>query len=59
MALWNGDLYNNIREAYEWDLDDYLTEEEFIQKIKDDELFAEHGENSATIRTTMEELEWY
>ena len=28
------------KNLYEWDLDDYLTQEEFIQKIKDDEMFA-------------------
>ena len=38
--IWNGDAYKQYKRAYEWDLDDYLTEEEFIQKIKDDELFA-------------------
>ena len=36
-----------------------ITEEEFIQKIKDDELFARTWGELATIRTTMEELEWY
>lgn len=38
--IWNGDAYKQYKRAYEWDLDDYLTQEEFIQKIKDDELFA-------------------
>ena len=38
--IWNGDAYKQYKRAYEWDLDEYLTEEEFIQKIKDDELFA-------------------
>ena len=38
--IWNGDAYKQYKRAYEWDLDDYLTEEDFIQKIKDDELFA-------------------
>ena len=38
--IWNGDAYKQYKRAYEWDLDDYLTQEEFIQKIKDDEMFA-------------------
>jgi len=38
--IWNGDAYKQYKRAYEWDLDDYLSEEDFIQKIKDDELFA-------------------
>jgi len=38
--IWNGDAYKQYKRAYQWDLDDYLSEEDFIQKIKDDELFA-------------------
>ena len=38
--IWNGDAYKQYKRAYEWDLDDYLTQEDFIQKIKDDEMFA-------------------
>ena len=38
--IWNGDAYKQYKRAYEWDLDDYLTQEEFIQKIKNDEMFA-------------------
>ena len=38
--IWNGDAYKQYKRAYEWDLDDYLSEKDFIQKIKDDELFA-------------------
>ena len=38
--IWNGDAYKQYKRAYDWDLDEYLSQEEFIQKIKDDELFA-------------------
>lgn len=38
--IWNGDAYKQYKRAYEWDLDEYLSEKDFIQKIKDDELFA-------------------
>ena len=38
--IWNGDAYKVYKRAYDWDLDEYLSEQEFIQKIKDDELFA-------------------
>ena len=36
---------NNTRGFYDYDLDEYLSQEDFIQKIKDDELWQEHGEN--------------
>lgn len=38
--IWNGDAYKQYKRAYDWDLDEYLSQEDFIQKIKDDELFA-------------------
>ena len=38
--IWNGDAYKTYKRAYEWDLDEYLSEKDFIQKIKDDEMFA-------------------
>ena len=36
-------LINNIN-VYDWDLDEYLSQEDFIQKIKDDELIRTWGE---------------
>jgi len=38
--IWNGDAYKQYKRAYDYDLDEYLSEKDFIQKIKDDELFA-------------------
>ena len=48
--IWNGDVQTIQKELYEWDLDDYLTQEEFIQKIKDDEMF---GKNMGRTRTNI------
>ena len=37
--IWNGDVYKQYKRIHDWDLDEYLSQEDFIQKIKDDELF--------------------
>ena len=56
--IWNGDDINNIN-VYDWDLDEYLSQEDFIQKIKDDELFVKNmGRTWSNLWTTMEKLEW-
>jgi thymidylate synthase len=38
--IWNGDAYKVYERAATWDLDEYLSEKDFVQKIKDDELFS-------------------
>ena len=38
--IWNGDAYKTYKRAYEWDLDEYLSEKDFVQKIKTDDMFA-------------------
>ena len=38
--IWNGDAYKQYKRVYDYDLDEHLSEKDFIQKIKDDELFA-------------------
>ena len=38
--IWNGDAYKVYKRAYDWDLDEYLSEKEFVDKIKTDEGFA-------------------
>lgn len=38
--IWNGDAYKLYERTYNHDLDEPLSQKEFIQKIKDDELFA-------------------
>ena len=38
--IWDGDAYKLYKRTYEYDLDDYLPVEEFIERIKTDETFA-------------------
>ena len=38
--IWDGDAYKTYKRAYEWDLDEYLSKKDFIQKIKTDDMFA-------------------
>ena len=38
--IWDGDAYKLYKRTYEYDLDDYLPVEEFIERIKIDETFA-------------------
>ena len=38
--IWNGDVYKVYKRSYDWDLDEYLSEKEFVDKIKTDEGFA-------------------
>lgn len=38
--IWDGDAYKIYKRAYDYDLDDYLPIEEFVERIKTDETFA-------------------
>ena len=38
--IWDGDAYKAYKRAYEYDLDEYLPIEDFVEKVKTDEDFA-------------------